>query len=309
METSDSLKMNEKNTLHEVMQKLNSKREKEELKNLWLNYHSFKETFYFLLIIWSRIQNDVHLIVEKDGLEAVYDRPRDEDEEDPGEPTDDEKKQIAEGHRHESIVHLDVEDWFIHSLILMDKFAKLARGVFFSIHGYEKKHMINRIPFRSFHTFKQYFHKNKSEFFDTEFSEIIDHYTDWFYIELKDIRDDLIQHETSFKIWGSSFHSKKSEIKFSFAKFKPFHKPRKLYALMERNKNRFPQIMKCYSILEILSIFDEHWSELNQEDRDLVTSIKQSHGSDMPDIIKLFSKMSIFFTQVNDYFVRKIENN
>ncbi len=307
MKTSDSLQMNEKNTLHETMQKLKNKREKEELRNLWLNYNSFKDTFSFLLIIWSRIQCDIRLINEKNGLEAFYDCPRYEDEEDPGEPTEDEKKQILEGHKHEKIVRLDIEDWFIHALILMDKFAKLARGIFFSIYGEEKKQEVNIIPFRSFHKFKKYFLKNRNKFFDNEFPEIIDQYTEWFEPELRDIRDDLIQHESSFKIWGSTFSSTKNEIYFSFSKFKPFHTPRKLHTLIERNKNRFPQIMECYSILKILNIFDEHWSELDQVDRDLVTSIKQSHGSDIPDIIKLYRKISTFFTQVNDYFIRKIE--
>ena len=309
MRTSDSLQMNEKNTLHEAMQKLKSKREKEELRNLWLNYNSFKDTFSFLLIIWDRIQNDIRLIVEKNGLEAFYDRPRYEDEEDPGEPTEDETKRISEGYRHEKIVRLDVEDWFIHALILMDKFAKLAKRILILIHNDEKKQEIYDIKDKNFNRFRQYFLKNMNSFFDNDFSSIIKQYSDWFEPELRDIRDDLIQHESSFKIWGSSFHSKKSEIIFSFAKFKPFHKPQKLYTLMERYKNRLPQIMKCYSILEILSIFDEHWKELNQADRDLVISIKQSHGSDIPDIIKLFTKMSIFFTQVNDYFIRKIEDN
>lgn len=307
MRTSDSLQMNEKNTLHETMQKLKSKREKEELRNLWLNYNSFKDTFSFLLIIWSRIQRDIRLIDEKNGLEAFYDRPRYEGEEDPGEPTEDEKKQILEGHKHEQIVRLDIEDWFIHALILMDKFAKLARGIFFSIYGKEKKQEVNIIPLRSFHKFKKYFLKNRNKFFDSEFPEIIDQYTEWFEPELRDIRDDLIQHESSFKIWGSSFSSTKTEINFGFSKFKPFHVPQKFHTLIDRTITRFPQIEQCYSILQVLAIFDEHWKELNQEDRDLVTSIKQSHGSDIPDIINLYTKMSIFFTQVNDYFVRKIQ--
>ena len=44
MKTSDNIQMNEKNTLYESMKKLESKREKEKLRNLWLNYNSFRDT-------------------------------------------------------------------------------------------------------------------------------------------------------------------------------------------------------------------------------------------------------------------------
>lgn len=307
MKVSDSIQMNEKNTIHEAMEKLKSERKKEELKNLWLNYNSYKETFYFLLTIWSRIQNDVCIMVEKDELEALYYRPRDKDEEDPGEPTEDEITRISEGHKHELIVRLDVEDWFIHAHILMDKFAKLARGIFFSIYDKEKKGGVNGIPLRSFHKFQKYFLDDGCKFFDSEFPLIISQYTQWFEPELRDFRDDFIQHESSFKMWGSSLRSTRTDTSFSFSKFKPYHVPEKIHTLIDRNITRFPQIKQCYSILQVLTIFDEHWKELNQEDRSLVTSIKQSYGGDIPDIISLFSKMSILFIQVNDYFVKKIE--
>jgi hypothetical protein len=188
----------------------------------------------------------------------------------------------------------------------MDKFAKLSKKIFLLIYD-TKRQEINNLKIKNFNRFKKFVIDNRDNFIDDIFPTIIKQYTEWFEPELRDIRDDFIQHEFSFKIWGSSLNSRKSEISFSFSKFKPFHTPPKIHKLIERNKDRFPQIVECYSILQIITIFDEHWNELNQEDRSLVTSIKQSFGGEIPDIIKLYTKMSIFFTKINDYFVRKIE--
>jgi len=77
--------------------------------------------------------------MEKDSIEANYAPTFHEDEVEPGTPTDDEQKRITEGYKHEEMIHLDVEDWFIHAHILFDKFAKLICGIYLLIFNERKK--------------------------------------------------------------------------------------------------------------------------------------------------------------------------
>ena len=301
MKASDHVEINEKNSLHQMMLKLKTKKTKEELDDIWLTYFSFKTTFSFLPEIWNRIQCDIKLIADKNYIEGTYYSP---DAEEGSEPTEAEKKILKECKEHEDRIILDTEDWFIHSHILMDKFAKLIKKIFLLFMTEEKKQMILNITDKSFYEFKDYFVNKDGKIIDEEFYLLMMNYTKWFEPDLKNIRDDMIQHESVPKIWGSSIDSRNNDIAFGYSKFRPYMGfLEKTYQIRDRNITLFPQIKDNQNYFELLVFFEEHSKELKQKDKDLLKFIKKSYGGKIPDIILLYEKMSDFFTRINDYFV------
>jgi|GEM_PF-2897471 len=301
MKASDHVEINEKNSLHQMMLKLDSKKTKKELDDIWFTYFSFKATLDFLPVIWSRIQYDIKMIDEKNSIEATYFSP---DAEEGIKPTEAEMKMLKECQNFEDIITLDIEDWFIHSYILMDKFAKLIKKIFCLYVTEEKKQIILDIADKDFYHFRKYFIKEKGKIIDNGFYSIMVSQTKWFEPDLKNIRDDMIQHESVPKLWGSSIDGKNNDIVFGYSKFRPYMGfLEKTYQIRDRNITLFPQIKDNRNYFELLMFFEEHIQELNQKDKDLLKFIRKSYGGKIPDIILLYKKMSDFFTRINDHFI------
>ena len=306
MRTTDLIAINEKNSFHEMMLKIKAEFKRSKMTDdIWLTYFSFKETHDFLPIIWKRIQLDMNMLTEKCNFEGTYHHPDSEEE-----PTKKEIERYKECSAYETIIKLDIEDWFIHAHILMAKLAVLIKKIFLLTISETDKEKILGIKTRGFNDFRKYFIDGNGTGIDTEFTLIITNFTKWYEKALKNIRDDLIQHEHVSKIWGSSIYQKKSYTEFGYSKFRPyFGIMEKTYIIRDKNLSLFPQLKGENNYFELLNFFEKHMKELSEQDQQFIKDIRKDYGGNFPDVNILYTNMTNLFEQINSYFVRRISNH
>jgi hypothetical protein len=297
------VKLNSKNTLSEAVRSLRKHISGEEFGSLNMFHRTFKMTFLFLPEIWNRILEDAKLETKYWEVYVALYEPGAEERE----PTAEELKILNTWREHRFCLNLDVEDWFIHSYILMDKFARLAKRFTQQLSKTTQNFNLTLlIPDKSFAKYRNFYLKDKNQdlITDTEYAEIIRKNTTWYKKELKNIRDDLIQHETVPKSWGYSV----SKNKVRLSRFR--HSPKlreKLYKLKDKYAPIYPQIAEEKNFFTLLVFFEKHLNDLAKKDVKELENARKLWGARFPDIPRLFGKMSDFFYLVNVHFVSKIQ--
>jgi len=303
MSTVELVKLDEKNTLSEIMKKLRNHISTEEFGSLNMFHRTLMMTFAFLPEIWQRILEDAKLDTKYWEVYAELYHPDAEKRE----PTPEELEILNTWREHRFLLNLDVEDWFIHSYILMDKFAKFAKRLMQLISKTPQElKLVRRIPDRSFDKHRKFFLKSENQglITDTEYAEIIRKNTSWYVKELKNIRDDLIQHEIVPRFWAYCVSKDSPQL----SRFR--HNPKLLeilYELRDKYTSAFPQIEGERNFFRLFSFFEKHIDELEDNDVKRVEHVRKLYGARFPDIPTLFDKMSDFFSLVNDHFVAEIQ--
>lgn len=306
MHTNDVVLLTNQNTLKETMDEIH-KHFPKDINEIWLSYFSFLTTYHFLPEIWSRIVVDIKLIAKNSDIEATYYSPYAEEG---AVPSPEEIKIMDEYKKHEDDIILDIEDWFLHSHILLDKFAKLNTKLFGLLAcNPEEKKIADHIPYSGFNYFRDFFLKTE-ENIDKKYKLIIQQYTDWYIYEIKNIRDDLIQHEMMPKMWGSSMDSSTESVYFSYTRFRNSEKTVKMmYDLRDKNAENYPQIKTIINFHQLLDFFEKKIEELDEDDKEEIKRIRKRRGNKIPDIIELYEKMATFFIYINAFFIEKIKES
>jgi len=303
MSTVELVRLDEKNSLSEIIKKLRNHISPEEFGALNMFHRTFVMTFAFLPEIWQRVLEDVKLDTKYWEVYAELYHPEAEKRE----PTPEESEIRNIWREHRFRLNLDVEDWFIHSHILMDKFAKFAKRLIEAISKTpEELKLAQNIPDRSFYKQRKFLlrSQNLTLLTDTIYADIIRENTSWYIKELKDIRDDLIQHEIVPRFW--TYWVSKDKIQLS--RFR--HNPKLLeilYELRDKYKLAYPKIEGEKNFFTLFSFFEKHIDELEKKDGKRIEHVGKSYGARFPDIPTLFNKMSNFFSLVNDHFVAEIQ--
>jgi hypothetical protein len=260
-------------------------------------YRSFSTTHLFLSEIWDRILKDVRLEQENWSIEAtIHDASQVQEE---YEPSSEERKVLDEFLKHEHRINLDIEDWFLHAHILMEKYTKLFKLILQLI-GNNKQ--VNCVPNRSFHEHIKFFRAHKVGCLDEKYIDLINGCGQWYFPDIKDVRDDLITHEQIGRFWGSST----SPDKFSISRFnRPDTLVEPLYSLADKYKGRFANLETEKNVFNLLNFFEANLSKLEASDAQEITDIRRNYGRPFPDIPELYGKISSFFSSVNDYLISR----
>lgn len=261
-------------------------------------YHSFQMTQSFLPEIWDRLLGDVRLEQEYWGIEACINNAEYVGEE--YTLTMDEKNILKEFAAHQHRSNLDVEDWFIHAHILMEKYAilfKLALEL-----SDKNTREVGKIKSKSFHEHLNFFSICHKGILDEGYTSIIIGCSKWYSPEVKDVRDDLIIHEKIGRFWGTST----TPDSFSFSRFNdPESLVESLYSLRNKYKKDNPVIQQENNVFNLLAFFETNESRIEANDSQRVKEIRKRHGRPIPDIPELYTKMNSFFSAVNDYLIAK----
>ena len=302
MSTIELVKLNEKNTLSEIMKKLQNHISPEDFGSINMFHRTFVMTFAFLPEIWQRVLEDAKLDTKYWEVYAELYHPEAEKRE----PTPEESEILNTWREHRLRLNLDVEDWFIHSHILFDKFARFSKKLMQLVSKTrEEPKLAQNIPDRSFDKHRKFFLSQKMTLLpDIEYADIIRENTSWYIKELKNIRDDLIQHEIVPRFWGYWI----SRDKIHLSRFR--HNQELLEILYELRDKYIPvyrQLEGERNFFTLFSFFEKHIDELEKKDCKRIDHVRKSYGARFPDIPTLFSKMSNFFSRVNDHFVDAIQ--
>jgi hypothetical protein len=305
MNTKDEIIINKENNLSELMLELKKYFNNDELKQINLAYMSFSRTLSFFPEIWDRIRDDILLRVKNIQIEAkIHDSMYYQNEE--IELSEDEENILKMYKKHKNRLNLDVEDWFIHMVILFTKIPKIVTRFYQLIAKNEdEKKLANGIKHKSFNE-----HINSKDNrkimkkLDIEYVKIIDKYKEWYMNDVKYVRDKLIQHETIPRFWGSSTRSTSNEVQFSLSKFRSdelFNST--IYNIRDQYSEVFPDIKDENNYFKLLRFFETNIEKLDPSDMDRIKGIRNRFGRDFPDIPKSFEIMSNFISSVNSYFL------
>ena len=310
MNTKDEIIINKENNLSELMLELKKYFNNEELKQINLAYMSFRMTLSFFPEIWNRIRDDMWLHVKNIQIEAeIHDGMYYQNEE--IELSENEKNILKTYKKHKNRINLDVEDWFIHMVILFTKIPIIVMRFYQLIaKDVDEEKLANGIKHKSFNEhINNLKNRNLMKNLDKEYVKIIDKYSKWYMNDVKYVRDKLIQHETIPRFWGSSTNSTSKEIEFSLSKFRSdelFNST--IYNIRDQYSKVFPNIKNEINYFELLRFFETNIEKLDPSDRDRIKKIRNRFGRDFPDIPKSFQIMSDFISSVNNHFLNLLND-
>jgi len=304
MNLKELIKVPRESSFIDIIHKMREQLSRNEFGDLNMHHRDFMNTFSYLPIIWERIINEAQTYEKYWEIYVDLYAPGSEERK----PTDEEKKILDEHHSNQLRLHLDYEDWFIHSSILLDKYVKFIVQLQKSISlDKMERHKLNQQKHRSFHQHKDLYcgTKNRSLITDKQYEKLIRNHTLWFEEELKNVRDDWIQHELVPKFWGYDIKPSKKIIRLMRFRHdeKLFHE---LLALREKYAQQHKEIAKEENFFELLFWFEKQKDVLDKDDVTRVERVRRRFGGDFPDIPTLFNKMTQFFELVNNHFLSEI---
>lgn len=216
-----------------------------------------------------------------------------------------EQNEIMSQHSYAMLIlHLDIEDYFIHSRILLDLLARI-------IHGFLQRPRY--IESKSFYALKKSILKNyesmKKNF--EEYADYIKNNTHWFEINLKEPRDHLIVHNTGkMPVYRLS---KKTGFTIERITFPPNTESKKKLAndvisIKKKYEPSNPELSDIPdNIFEILKANFQKLS-LTKKEIEIIEKAKIEFGGELPNIEKLNKEIFEFLKFTASYF-SKINKN
>lgn len=233
-------------------------------RKIGMAYRSYQYTFSFMTIVVKRILDDVQ--IQKEYWHARY---KSDDPDQLRLPlTKRDRELLSQGIEIEDCLQLDIEDFFIHANILMDKVCKLA-CLFL---GLEQN--------RSFSKHKSVLKKLQYTR-DEEYREYVLR-TDWYEQHLKNPRDDLIVHSPPLILGSSSSHEGLISVsKFTLDREGLFDTLRQLG---NDYSQTVPELHSERNMFEICRLLVEHRSSLTKHDTGRLDYVLKQLGFSFPSI-------------------------
>ena len=262
-----------------------------------MRFRSVNMTFRFLEEIIFRFNEDRELYQQY--MKIYYDISEPQSERD---PTEEEKIILEKWTIHHAGLNLDIEDFFIHSNILMDKIARLSNDLLKFTKDTDSK--FSEFPNNSFFDHRNYFIKlTKLYTIDEEYAKYIRDNTGWYISQLKNPRDDLIVHEDVPKFWTYNFDGGKSRISRIRHNIR---QNEKLLQLKEKYYNMFPELADETNFFTLLNSFELNSGKLQSSDVHSIKEIRKRFGGTFPDINILFKNIYEHMIFLNHHFLQKI---
>ena len=198
---------------------------------------------------------------------------------------------------------LDVEDFFIHSRILMDRITNLVKFFF------EKE-----IPhYDSFSDHRKFFLKSENNPWqiDEEYAKYIREETSWF-LDLRNARDDSIVHFHK-KGKGKSLALIKGKVQCCITGYSSDKDQDKLKDIFEKNNMPVPDLRAMGPVDKALTIL-EHNNRLKHKDNESkenkrLSGIRQGIRGELPDIDSLLANILAFIEFFGAHFLQKLSQS
>jgi hypothetical protein len=244
-----------------------------EMSNLAAAYNRFHVELDHLRLIWERLEvetltyeNNINIIMKraKEGTSANIDEI------------------IKQFFLDSRFLYLDLEDFVIHSRILMDRIGVLVAHL---IEGPARC-----LQHASFHDHRRFFldPNNVPYKLDEEYALYIREHTSWFENMLRDARDILIVHDSSLQGTGLLSGPKmaprriKSQLNWG-------SKQQKAYERLLRLRDKYSKtigepLCNENNVWELLDLFEKYANALAPDDLKTITEIKRKIGGKLPDV-------------------------
>lgn len=198
---------------------------------------------------------------------------------------DDEAEIFHKHGRLSSLLSLDVEDYFIHTQILMDRLAMIIASV---------SDKLSRKEITSFHKLTNFIKNNQLG------NELFCHILDakkWFILLINVHRNNLVVHDTISKMSGTKY-SKDTFHRPNRLVFPEQDKSMQIMETFQEIKNNhlsdIPEFTTESNMWELLLVCDYNAKKLTSKEIDLVRKIHQEIGGELPEIDKVNEKIQHF---------------
>lgn len=214
-----------------------------------------------------------------------------------------EKRELHNWIKHDTVpgtdsfetLSLDLEDFYVHGSMLLDRIAFIASLLF----GDEIP-----VPYRSFNKHRKFFFKpeNNPWSIDEEYAKYIREKTDWFERDLKNPRDDLLVHSKgkgeSLRLVGDSVQVERIGIAGRYRK--------EIIQICGRYGIPVGNLMEGTEVVQALQILENNKALLGKKDSKKVAAIRQHVGGMLPDIRSVLDNITAFLGFFEEHFSQKI---
>jgi hypothetical protein len=197
-------------------------------------------------------------------------------------------------------LRLDLDDFYIHGRILMDRLADL---IAYLIDGPARSYRK-----MSFQQHRKFFLKNVPYEEDETYAEQVRKHTNWFDAVLRTTRDIFVVHDTTTRSSGILFGPRGAPQTFrqGISSGENLERMReKLYDLRSRYAVLVPLMSDERNFYELLDLFDKHTDILKKEDLILLSQIKATIGAKIPDVNILADDILAFIRFAGEHFSKK----
>ncbi len=269
-----------KNPLAKILKLIKASLSEKEQKEFEAGYRRFQGKLLHLGLIWERLIVDFEAHEKR--LEVAFARAWEVSKTGKSSytPTPKEESEIQHYREKSKFIELDLEDFFIHARILMDRIAWLTR---FFIKGVE---------YVSFSKLRNFFLKPENIPFskDEEYAKFIREKTAWYETMLKSYRDKLIVHDITSDMFGGIYSD--SEITTLVrVRMRPLSQNKwnkhwqSILKLRDKYIDRISGLADIpLNMFELIRYLDSYSDLIDSPDLKKLEEIRSVFGTKLPDI-------------------------
>jgi len=259
-----------------------------EKSGLTAAYSRFNAKLHHLGLIWKRLEYDTASYEKLMGLMVKSIKE--------GTSVDEISTQLFLNHGY---LILDLEDFVIHSRILMDRTGILVAHLI--------KGSARALRHASFKGHRRFFLDPKNVPYnpDEEYARYVREQTGWFEI-LRDARDILLVHDSSLRGAGVLLGPQTAPRRMQSQLLAWGSQQQKAYEHLLQLRDKYSKtigepLSKESNIWELLDLFDKHANALTSDDLKFLTEIKRETGGKLPDVNMLSTHILDFVKYISDH--------
>lgn len=197
--------------------------------------------------------------------------------------------------KNHSLLVLDIENYFIHTAILMEKITKIIGFLLPDLPNDAKS---------NFHQHRQFFLKN--DYSDMKYSVYIKKRMEWYSVLLQVFRNVLIIHDESTSMsWLGSDSNKIPHIAKTTHPDEKISKETltKLYKIRDNHNKDIPELANEVNLWELLGNLTYHADKLTSQENKILRDLIERIGSKFPAIEELTKRIQEFLDFIGNHFV------
>ncbi len=252
-------------------------------------YNRYRTRLHYLSLIWDRLRADIDAHEEYIQLSMDF-----------GNKKVSHAELIArteELERDFRYLRLDQQDFCVHSVMLLDRLSVVAKTL-----------LRIKVPTKSFSEHRKFFREGANIPFlpDDEYAKYVRDRT-WWFVRLKDYRDDFIEHDAGPAFGGVTSGPNSAPRLIRTRLVAEDRRARRVYdnllSLRDKYRNVFGERRTgSENSFELEEMFYRHADKLEPIDRQILIEATRVLGIDSPDLVQLADEILAFLQFIRNHF-------
>ena len=212
--------------------------------------------------------------------------------------SDEEQALVSKHGRLSSLISFDVEDYFIHIQILIDRLAVLIAN------------QIKELPISKIKSFRDLINFIKTQNSQNELFDYLLKQEKWFKLLINIHRNKLIVHDNISQMTGTKYSKNQIHSPIRLGRLDSSNSKTIISTLNKIKENHVSDILELkneVNIWKLLLICDYNAEKLTDPEVNEIINIHKNHGGEMPEIDLVNTKIQNFLDYVNSFFKKSIQ--